>query len=81
VDDDAGGVLHYRHVFDHRGDPHAHARHVLCRHAVLLLRLTARNSPDAPPSGSARVTDSETNPWKPPQPATRHTAASISTCT
>jgi hypothetical protein len=33
-------VLHWCHVFDHRGRPRAHGDHVPLRHAVLLLRLT-----------------------------------------
>jgi len=40
VDDPRRPVVHWCHVFDHRGDRHAHGFHVLRRHAVLLLRLT-----------------------------------------
>jgi len=54
-------VLHYVHVFDHRGDRHAHGFHVLRRHAVLLLRLNpARTSPAL--HLSERPTRPETKP-------------------
>jgi len=49
VDEPVHLVLHWCHVFDHRGVPHAHGLHVRRRHAVLLLRLTsARTSLGAP---------------------------------
>jgi hypothetical protein len=61
VDDSGDLVLHWCHVFDHRGDRHAHGFHVLWRHAVLLLRLTpARTSPAL--HLSERPTPPETNP-------------------
>jgi hypothetical protein len=48
VDAATAAVLHWTHVFDHRGDARAHGCHVRLRHAVLLrLRLTTRPaSPD-----------------------------------
>jgi hypothetical protein len=53
VDEDPGPVLHWCHVFDHRGDARAHGSHVQRRHAVLLLRLTfVRTSPDASSASS-----------------------------
>jgi hypothetical protein len=53
-------VLHWCHVFDHRGVPHAHGFHVRRRHAVLLLRLTSARTSLGAPSVSA-----------PPEPETK----------
>jgi hypothetical protein len=61
-------VLHWCHVFDHRGVPHAHGLHVRRRHAVLLLRLTpAPHQPRRPFCERAAPTGDET--MAPPLPS------------
>jgi hypothetical protein len=57
VDARQPGVLHCRHVFDHRGDALAHAGHVLLRDAVLLLPLRLTQPAPARRARVARTGD------------------------